>query len=194
MLSDISDTGARLDVPYPDKVPDRFMLWLTETGAARRTCHVVWRKLRQIGVRFERRLPRATSAPTLEPIERRRRRQTRDSRREADALSRASGLLDRRQHPGAAARAQEGPQLRHLFRAAALDDAAAGAIDHAVGQREAHRDGGVFVVALAPGFGQVALQKLDVGDLVDDAAAGVLAPNPRRSRTASPASRARAAR
>lgn len=57
VLSDISDTGARLDVPYPDKVPDRFLLWLTETGSARRTCQIVWRKTRQIGVRFERRLP-----------------------------------------------------------------------------------------------------------------------------------------
>ena len=26
---------------------------VTETGAARRTCHVVWRKMRQIGVRFD---------------------------------------------------------------------------------------------------------------------------------------------
>ena len=68
VLSDISDTGARLDVPYPDKVPDRFLLWLTETGAARRTCHVVWRKMRQIGVRFERRLPEDQRAE-LEPID-----------------------------------------------------------------------------------------------------------------------------
>ena len=44
-------------MPYPDKVPDRFLLWLTETGSARRTCQIVWRKTRQIGVRFERRLP-----------------------------------------------------------------------------------------------------------------------------------------
>lgn len=68
VLSDISDTGARLDVPYPDKVPERFLLWLTETGSARRTCQIVWRKARQIGVRFERRLPEAQRAD-MEPID-----------------------------------------------------------------------------------------------------------------------------
>ena len=68
VLSDISDTGARLDVPYPDKVPERFLLWLTETGSARRTCQVVWRKSRQIGVRFERRLSEERRAE-MEPID-----------------------------------------------------------------------------------------------------------------------------
>jgi hypothetical protein len=68
VLSDISDTGARLDVPYPDKVPERFLLWLTETGSARRTCQTVWRKARQIGVKFERRLPEARRAE-MEPID-----------------------------------------------------------------------------------------------------------------------------
>jgi hypothetical protein len=68
VLSDISDTGARLDVPYPDKVPDRFLLWLTASGNARRTCQVVWRKARQMGVKFERRLPEAQRA-VLEPVE-----------------------------------------------------------------------------------------------------------------------------
>lgn len=68
ILSDISDTGARLTVPYPDKVPERFLLWLTETGNARRTCEVVWRKPKQIGVKFERRLPQV-QRDALEPIE-----------------------------------------------------------------------------------------------------------------------------
>lgn len=68
MLSDISDTGARLDVPYPDKVPDRFRLWLTASGNARRTCQVVWRKARQMGVKFDRRLS-DTQRATLEPVE-----------------------------------------------------------------------------------------------------------------------------
>jgi hypothetical protein len=67
MLSDISDTGARLNVPYPDKVPDRFRLWLTASGNARRTCQVVWRKTRQMGVKFERKLD--TQRATLEPVE-----------------------------------------------------------------------------------------------------------------------------
>lgn len=78
-LSDVSDTGARLDVPYSDKVPDRFLLWLTADGSARRTCRVVWRKPQQVGVTFERRLPEqqrrslepATTADTDRPSARR---------------------------------------------------------------------------------------------------------------------------
>jgi len=68
VLSDISDTGARLDVPYPDKVPERFLLWLTATGSARRTCQVVWRRAHQVGVKFERRLPHSQRV-VLEPAD-----------------------------------------------------------------------------------------------------------------------------
>jgi hypothetical protein len=68
ILSDISNTGARLTVPYPDKVPERFLLWLTSTGSARRTCEVVWRKTHQLGVKFGRRLPENRRA-VLEPVE-----------------------------------------------------------------------------------------------------------------------------
>jgi hypothetical protein len=68
VLSDISDTGARLRVPYPDRVPDRFRLWLTETGNARRTCTVVWRKAHELGVAFERPVPAAQRA-ALEPAD-----------------------------------------------------------------------------------------------------------------------------
>jgi hypothetical protein len=66
-LSDVSDTGARLEVPYSDKVPDRFLLWLTGNGSARRTCRVVWRKPHQVGVAFERRLPEE-KRQSLEPV------------------------------------------------------------------------------------------------------------------------------
>ena len=75
ILSDISDTGARIEVPYPDKVPERFRLWLTESGTARRMCTVVWRQARQIGVKFERALsdtPRATLEPVADPAAARR--------------------------------------------------------------------------------------------------------------------------
>lgn len=68
MLSDISDTGARLEVPYPDKVPDRFRLWLTQSGTARRNCEVVWRKAREMGVKFDRRLT-DTQRATLQPVD-----------------------------------------------------------------------------------------------------------------------------
>ena len=66
MLSDISDTGARLNVEKSAKLPDRFVLVLSGRGPARRNCRVVWRKPQQVGVAFERRLARADTA-TLVP-------------------------------------------------------------------------------------------------------------------------------
>lgn len=61
-LSDISETGARLDVDKPDAVPDRFVLLLSDSGSVRRRCRVVWRKAQQIGVTFEGRLAPSDSA------------------------------------------------------------------------------------------------------------------------------------
>ena len=55
-LSDISETGARIDVEDSEKTPDQFVLLLSGNGKARRKCRVVWRKPRQIGVKFEKRL------------------------------------------------------------------------------------------------------------------------------------------
>ena len=66
VLSDISDTGARLDVEDVKALPDRFMLLLSGTGSARRSCRVIWRAPGQIGVAFERRLS-DTAAATLAP-------------------------------------------------------------------------------------------------------------------------------
>jgi hypothetical protein len=57
ILSDISDTGARIDVATADELPDRFMLLLSGNGAARRRCRVVWRQPTQVGVNFDGRLP-----------------------------------------------------------------------------------------------------------------------------------------
>jgi len=54
VLSDISDSGARLDVDDSQTIPDDFTLLLTSNGSAHRKCHVVWRKPRQLGVSFER--------------------------------------------------------------------------------------------------------------------------------------------
>src|SRR5437867_13236906 len=59
-----------------------------------------------------------------------------------------SHLLDRRKQPRSAAHAHEGPRLGHLLRSA-LDHAAARALEHAVVDRVAHRDGCVFGVAFA---------------------------------------------
>src|SRR4029078_7955379 len=53
-LSDISDTGARLRVEDPDKLPDTFMLILSRNGAQKRSCKVMWRKDGELGVAFDR--------------------------------------------------------------------------------------------------------------------------------------------
>ena len=66
VLADISDSGARLDVEDSKAVPDHFMLLLSGTGAARRTCRVIWRAPAQVGVAFEQRLS-DTAAVTLAP-------------------------------------------------------------------------------------------------------------------------------
>lgn len=55
-LSDVSNTGARIEVEDSNKLPDVFELWLAGNGSARRNCKVVWRKPTQVGVRFEGRL------------------------------------------------------------------------------------------------------------------------------------------
>jgi hypothetical protein len=52
-MSDISNTGARLDVDEVALLPDHFILLLTESGQPRRVCTVVWRTENQVGVRFE---------------------------------------------------------------------------------------------------------------------------------------------
>src|SRR5262249_10322878 len=58
---------------------------------------------------------------------------------------RSVGLLDRREHPVAAARPHEGPDLRRLGGLLAAADQAAGVdVDITVDHREAHRDAGVL--------------------------------------------------
>lgn len=70
MLSDASDLGACIDAEDAAIVPDRFTLLLSGNGKARRTCRVVWRKPRQVGVKFE---PRAAGrekemvVPVIDP-------------------------------------------------------------------------------------------------------------------------------
>jgi hypothetical protein len=78
-LSDISHIGARINLPDSDVIPDNFTLFLAENGAARRRCRVIWRKPRELGVKFETRLDdriRAAVAPKsaaskeeVEPVE-----------------------------------------------------------------------------------------------------------------------------
>jgi hypothetical protein len=52
-MSDISETGARLDVGESADLPERFLLLLSKNGQPRRLCRVVWRSGKQVGVQFE---------------------------------------------------------------------------------------------------------------------------------------------
>lgn len=52
LLSDISDTGARVMIEKPDEVPDLVMLLLGHERGARRRCRIVWREPKQLGLEF----------------------------------------------------------------------------------------------------------------------------------------------
>ncbi|HZT26195.1 MAG TPA: PilZ domain-containing protein [Pseudolabrys sp.] len=69
VLSDISDKGARIDVEDETVIPDRFPLFLSRNGGARRVCTVAWRKPKQIGVAFTARFSAADRAKLVENIE-----------------------------------------------------------------------------------------------------------------------------
>jgi PilZ domain len=65
-LSDISHRGARINIPDSEAIPDNFLLLLAANGSARRRCRVIWRKPRELGVKFETHLDdriRATLIP-----------------------------------------------------------------------------------------------------------------------------------
>jgi hypothetical protein len=53
-MSDVSETGARIDVEDAKIIPDHFTLFLSRAGTPKRKCSVVWRNGNQIGVEFER--------------------------------------------------------------------------------------------------------------------------------------------
>src|SRR5579864_5524851 len=59
MISNVSQSGARIDVRDPSAIPDHFVLMLTSNGSARRFCRVMWREPNQIGVQFMRTLAEA---------------------------------------------------------------------------------------------------------------------------------------
>jgi hypothetical protein len=64
VLSDISDSGARIEVQNPDDVPELFTLLLSgQANSARRRCRVKWRTEDQIGVQFENRVVPAARSP-----------------------------------------------------------------------------------------------------------------------------------
>lgn len=66
VLSDVSDSGARLEVEDSRKVPDRFVLLLSSKDTTRRNCRVIWREPTQLGVEYEPSLPGAENT-TLVP-------------------------------------------------------------------------------------------------------------------------------
>jgi hypothetical protein len=51
-ISDISISGARLNLKDDVELPDNFFLLLTPNGAARRRCRLVWRDGLMVGVKF----------------------------------------------------------------------------------------------------------------------------------------------
>jgi hypothetical protein len=51
-VRNFSDTGAALDVTSPVGIPEHFTLVVPADGT-HRPCHVVWRKEKRIGVRFD---------------------------------------------------------------------------------------------------------------------------------------------
>jgi hypothetical protein len=61
VVSEVSDSGARIDVQDSKILPDHFVLLLTNTGAARRYCRVMWRKPTQVGVKFVRSMTEAAT-------------------------------------------------------------------------------------------------------------------------------------
>jgi len=51
-ICDISQTGAKLSTLEASKVPDTFFLMLSAHGTAHRSCEVVWRSAKELGIRF----------------------------------------------------------------------------------------------------------------------------------------------
>lgn len=53
VVTDVSQTGARVKVEDGGSLPDDFILRLAGGENPRRVCHLVWRAKSQAGVRFE---------------------------------------------------------------------------------------------------------------------------------------------
>jgi hypothetical protein len=53
LVKDLAERQARLSVLTPDRVPERFTLWLNEREPHGCKCRVAWRGAFEIGVQFE---------------------------------------------------------------------------------------------------------------------------------------------
>jgi len=51
-MEDVSKTGAKLVHEIKDDMPSQLMLSLSRNGKVRRQCRVVWKKEKELGVRF----------------------------------------------------------------------------------------------------------------------------------------------
>jgi len=49
---DVSKSGAKIMVAIPSEVPDKFELSYSQGDGKLRTCAVIWRRARVIGVQF----------------------------------------------------------------------------------------------------------------------------------------------
>ena len=65
VVADISDSGAKLDVENPERLPDKFVLLLSKQMGPRRLCRVVRRTKHQLGVQFEKTIGRAGSGGAI---------------------------------------------------------------------------------------------------------------------------------
>ena len=52
LISDISESGARIQVSKAAELPTSFMLYFGETAMVKRNCVVRWRKEDEMGVQF----------------------------------------------------------------------------------------------------------------------------------------------
>ena len=53
VITNISDRGAHISIADSEALPDSFVLLLAENGATRRRCRVIWRKPREVGIKFD---------------------------------------------------------------------------------------------------------------------------------------------
>jgi hypothetical protein len=53
VLTDVSDTGARVELPTAGSLPSHVILRLSETGGVLRRCGVVWAAGGRLGLRFD---------------------------------------------------------------------------------------------------------------------------------------------
>jgi hypothetical protein len=54
VVQDMSSTGAKITIEDPNMLPGKLRLGLTRDARAGRTCEVVWRRGKSVGIKFVR--------------------------------------------------------------------------------------------------------------------------------------------